>query len=491
MKTPLYPPLLIALLLVSACAEDNIRTPPTGVGVGATTDTLEPDEDVLAPLPDTLPLAELPPSPEDTGGEQDGAPPIQDIPAPPEEVTEEVSEPMEDTTPLPEVAEDAGPADDAEVTEDIAEPPAPDIVDEPEPEPEQASCITPDDGAWSQTGAEYCATLGLFCTWVEYHDGGGEPCTEPDPYTGCWSSSPLSCCLTAMSGHAGSPEGASALWHCGDTCPEGSALIDGGCVDIDECALPDPVCGLNATCTNTVGSYQCLCDEGYTGDGQDCELANPYYPECITSGDETWSLTGEAYCASFDLQCTGVDYFGSDDGCGGDPYSGCWSATTLSCCKTPMSGHAGFPDPASATWYCGKDCPDGSELIDGTCIDIDECALPDPVCGQNATCTNQVGSYKCECDLGYTGDGQTCEPVQDTPACITSGDASWSLSGNAYCQGFGMTCTGTAYYGSSPSCEGDPYTGCWGGDAASCCGSPMSGHAGSPEGASALWTCAP
>ena len=39
-------------------------------------------------------------------------------------------------------------------------------------------------------------------------------------------------------------------------------------VEIDEC-LDDP-CDLNATCTNTDGSYICECSSGFTGDGETC-----------------------------------------------------------------------------------------------------------------------------------------------------------------------------------------------------------------------------
>lgn len=39
-------------------------------------------------------------------------------------------------------------------------------------------------------------------------------------------------------------------------------------VDIDEC--PNNPCHLSATCINTVGSYMCACDLGYSGDGFSC-----------------------------------------------------------------------------------------------------------------------------------------------------------------------------------------------------------------------------
>ena len=39
--------------------------------------------------------------------------------------------------------------------------------------------------------------------------------------------------------------------------------------DIDECVLMS-LCAANASCTNTIGSYLCMCDQGYTGDGLTC-----------------------------------------------------------------------------------------------------------------------------------------------------------------------------------------------------------------------------
>lgn len=40
-------------------------------------------------------------------------------------------------------------------------------------------------------------------------------------------------------------------------------------IDIDECK--DDVCDENAQCINTEGSYRCMCIQGYTGDGINCE----------------------------------------------------------------------------------------------------------------------------------------------------------------------------------------------------------------------------
>ncbi len=59
------------------------------------------------------------------------------------------------------------------------------------------------------------------------------------------------------------------------SCPAGYVLDadgDGGCMDIDECAMEETPCGANATCTNTPGSYSCACNKGYEGDGIVCCL---------------------------------------------------------------------------------------------------------------------------------------------------------------------------------------------------------------------------
>ena len=40
--------------------------------------------------------------------------------------------------------------------------------------------------------------------------------------------------------------------------------------DINECTLGTHTCHTHATCTNTVGGFNCSCNSGYTGSGQVC-----------------------------------------------------------------------------------------------------------------------------------------------------------------------------------------------------------------------------
>jgi hypothetical protein len=50
-----------------------------------------------------------------------------------------------------------------------------------------------------------------------------------------------------------------------------------------------------------------------------------------------------------------------------------------------------------------------------TCEDIDECSEELHNCDSNATCSNTIGSFECEClpGPGFTGDGETCQDIDE------------------------------------------------------------------------------
>lgn len=62
------------------------------------------------------------------------------------------------------------------------------------------------------------------------------------------------------------------------------------CVDIDECHPGTDVtkvhvdytyeCDMNAHCQNSFGSYYCVCNNGYEGDGKTCDRLIPENAEC-------------------------------------------------------------------------------------------------------------------------------------------------------------------------------------------------------------------
>ncbi|KAJ1494346.1 hypothetical protein T484DRAFT_1765703, partial [Baffinella frigidus] len=58
-------------------------------------------------------------------------------------------------------------------------------------------------------------------------------------------------------------------YRCG--CGAGWTNATEGCADVDECADATHACHLDAACNNSLGSYACACERGFTGDGMvDC-----------------------------------------------------------------------------------------------------------------------------------------------------------------------------------------------------------------------------
>ena len=65
-------------------------------------------------------------------------------------------------------------------------------------------------------------------------------------------------------------------------CEEGYSVKsdeEPGCTDDDECLLGTFNCDANADCVNTQGGYECRCREGFTGNGVLCRDVN----ECLTN----------------------------------------------------------------------------------------------------------------------------------------------------------------------------------------------------------------
>ncbi|CAH3182513.1 unnamed protein product [Porites lobata] len=132
--------------------------------------------------------------------------------------------------------------------------------------------------------------------------------------------------------------------------------------DLDECTTGSHSCDVNSVCQNTVGSYKCSCNAGYTGDGKPCNDID----ECSTNSH---SCDVNAVCSN--------------------------TAGSYACaCKAGFTG-------------------DGK-----TCSDIDECSTNSHSCDVNAVCSNTVGSYACACKAGFTGDGLTCTDIDECASGI-------------------------------------------------------------------------
>ncbi|XP_073711486.1 adhesion G protein-coupled receptor F5-like [Misgurnus anguillicaudatus] len=137
--------------------------------------------------------------------------------------------------------------------------------------------------------------------------------------------------------------------------------ISNPCIDVNECAKIPAVCDPNSICNNTAGSYNCLCKSGYqvTDPNLPINISNP----CIDVNE----------CAKSPAVC--------------DPNSNCINtAGSYNClCKTGYQ----VTDP---------NLPVSSS---NPCIDVNECAKSPAVCDPNSICNNTAGSYNCLCKSGY------------------------------------------------------------------------------------------
>ena len=139
--------------------------------------------------------------------------------------------------------------------------------------------------------------------------------------------------------------------------------------DIDECS-PENNCQVNATCTNTVGSYNCTCQKGYGGDGGGCPGKGQFKEGIIATDADSFVLRALRGHYSHDVFA----------------HTGLVVVAMLLCLKLQ----------SSSTFPYVHFVPD-----------IDECSSEND-CHVNATCTNTLGSYNCTCNKGYEGDGRNC-----------------------------------------------------------------------------------
>lgn len=76
---------------------------------------------------------------------------------------------------------------------------------------------------------------------------------------------------------------------------------------------------------------------------------------------------------------------------------------------------------------------------------MDECKQGIHTCHANATCTNTIGAYACDCLPGFSGNGQNCE---DTNECETIGIC--GINSECFNKFPGYTCACASGFAGSP-----------------------------------------
>ena len=75
-----------------------------------------------------------------------------------------------------------------------------------------------------------------------------------------------------------------------------------------------------------------------------------------------------------------------------------------------------------------------------TCDDVEEC-LTSP-CAVNASCSNSIGSFSCDCNDGYFGDGFTCDPSSCPTAVIADGSTTPADGNGVTLDALSLSCDG-------------------------------------------------
>ena len=160
------------------------------------------------------------------------------------------------------------------------------------------------------------------------------------------------------------------------TCHCLSGFMEPNCENINEC-YDDVICPENSHCIDSIGAYECICDDGYFDSNGECSPEN----QCNIMH----------FCPDNSI-CTNID-----------------GAATCNCI-------------------------DGYRRINGVCHDINECNENTDNCHEHALCYNCPGSFSCHCLYGFSGDGVHCseqDPCYDSDCsmhefCVTSTDGGYN-----------------------------------------------------------------
>ncbi|KAH9505495.1 hypothetical protein Btru_057451 [Bulinus truncatus] len=187
-------------------------------------------------------------------------------------------------------------------------------------------------------------------------------------------------------------------------CPSGYVDAFNTCVDIDECNDTLVLC--DQTCTNTEGSYRCICNDGYRFDYAERKCRD--VDECKegTSSCEQICVNSEG---SYTCSChPGYTLDDNSHTCTLDQSK---IELCYSCAQVCVVDN-GYEATCNCKLGYEADPEDSN-----SCVDIDECQTSYQTCSH--TCTNTPGKYECSCPTGFkmSTDKVTCLAFVVCEAC--------------------------------------------------------------------------
>ena len=167
---------------------------------------------------------------------------------------------------------------------------------------------------------------------------------------------------------------------------------DGPCANENECRLGTHNCGVNSFCVDLPGTFVCVCNAGYTDINGVCVDIN----ECSTDTNDCDARNGNCENTDGGFICTCSAGFAFDN---------VGNCVNIDECAVGIDSC----DPISETCYDQSgshycECKNGfDDNGHGKCTDVNECDLADlDVCGENTVCVNNLGGYICQCLPGFT-----------------------------------------------------------------------------------------
>ncbi len=318
------------------------------------------------------------------------------------------------------------------------------------------------------TGGDVCAE-GKCVAGPSIGCNDGNPCTDDscDPTAGCvfkansapcddkngCTSGDICAAGACTAGTTGCSDAATCVPQTTGVqcvCIKGYAGDGFTCSDIDECAISPSVCQTNTSCSNTQGSYECLCNSGYF----DCD-------NNLTNGCETNIYTDATNCGKCGSACSNNNILmpscaagvcngqcttGFSDCDGNKRDNGCEQDTTsdvnnCDSCGTICSPVVGA-NPTCIKSVCGSQCMEGHSDCDNN-LPINGCetnVATDPNncggCGMACSnlhivtpaCTAKMCSGKCatgwaDCNANKGSDGCEVDLTSDKKNCNACGQA--------------------------------------------------------------------
>lgn len=189
------------------------------------------------------------------------------------------------------------------------------------------------------------------------------------------------------------------------------------CIDINECddaTLNN--CSPDATCANTVGSFQCTCNEGTVGNGITCAKPSANTDSGVDGGNE---------CSD---RCANP----------GDEYL-----------EDRLGQVCAQLDSGTFECICDKGYRSLGNKVNSKCFDINECEEKSDNCAEDAKCVNIPGSFFCQGATPSPVTPITSEPsaapvVAATPVPVVAASSGPTCRGNgAVCSTNGNCCSST------------------------------------------------